>query len=119
MFIKIHGTVDWSNVMTDMSLPQRVAKIAEGGWSCLFINMHLTLKGWFERKQLVQILMGYGGATGPKLQTLDAGAAMPCHKEFQRLQEVGLCPRLQTCGARVAMSWVLGPDPRTWLQTRG
>jgi hypothetical protein len=53
MFIKIHGTVDWSNVMTDLPFPQRVAKIAEGGWSCLFIRMHLTLKGWFERKRLV------------------------------------------------------------------
>jgi hypothetical protein len=53
MFIKIHGTVDWSSVMTEIPLPRRVAKIARGGWDCLFIGMHLALKGWFMKKQPV------------------------------------------------------------------
>jgi len=33
-FIEIHGTVDWSSVMIELSLPRRVTKTAGGG--CLF-----------------------------------------------------------------------------------
>jgi hypothetical protein len=47
--------------MTELSLPQRVAKTT-WGWGCLFIMMHLVLKGRFERKRLVQILVGHGRA---------------------------------------------------------
>jgi hypothetical protein len=53
LFIKIHGTVDWSSVMTELPLPQRGAKTVRGGWGCLFIRMHLTLKKWFEKKRSV------------------------------------------------------------------
>ena len=31
LFIKIHGTVDCSSVVAELSLSQRVAKTAEGG----------------------------------------------------------------------------------------
>jgi len=41
--------MDWSSVMAKLSLPQRVAKTV-GGWGCLFISMHLALKGWLGRK---------------------------------------------------------------------
>jgi len=92
--------------MTELSLPQRVAKTA-GGWGCLFIMMHLVLNGRFERKRLVQNLVGHGGAADtwrygchalphrvPKVagggdvpQAADIGrwGCMPCHREFQRL----------------------------------
>jgi hypothetical protein len=102
MFIKIHGTVDWSSIVAELSLSQRVAKTAEGGWGCLFIGMHLALNRWFGRKQSMQILVGHGGAAGPRLQTPSAGVAMHCHREFQKLQGMGLCTRLQTPGAGVA-----------------
>jgi len=52
--------VDWSNVMTELSLSWRVTKIVGEGWGCLFIGMHLILKGWFRRKQSLQILVGHG-----------------------------------------------------------
>jgi hypothetical protein len=35
MFIKIHGTVDWSSVMTELSLSHRGAKTVGGGWAGL------------------------------------------------------------------------------------
>uniref|UniRef100_B9N021 Uncharacterized protein n=1 Tax=Populus trichocarpa TaxID=3694 RepID=B9N021_POPTR len=42
--------MDWSSVMSELPLLQRVAKTARKGWSCLFIGMHLALKGWLGRK---------------------------------------------------------------------
>jgi hypothetical protein len=62
LFIKIHGIVDWSSVVAELLLPQRVAKTTGGGWGCLFIGKHLALNGWFGRKQSVQILVRHGGA---------------------------------------------------------
>jgi len=47
-------------------------------------------------------LVGHGGVTSFKLQATGIGAVMPCHIEFQRLQGVGLCLRLQTPGVGVA-----------------
>jgi len=38
--------VDWSNVMTELPLPQRVGKTVGGGWGYFFIGMHITLNGW-------------------------------------------------------------------------
>ena len=79
------------------------------------------------------------------LQTPGDMAVMPCHIEFQRLQGVGMCPRLQTLGAGAAchaiesfkgcrevglfpklkipgakaiMACVLRQDPRSLLQTQ-
>jgi hypothetical protein len=34
----------------------------------------------------MQILVEHGMAAGPRLQTPGTWAAMPCHREFQRLQ---------------------------------
>ena len=33
-----------------VALPQRVGKTVGGEWGCLFIGMHLALKGWLGRK---------------------------------------------------------------------
>jgi len=49
--------MDWSSVMAKLPLPQRVAKTV-GGWGCLFIGMHLALKGWLGRKWSIPILVG-------------------------------------------------------------
>jgi hypothetical protein len=57
--------------MAKLPLPQGVGKTVRGGWGCLFIGMHLALKGWMQRKWLVLIL---GGMVG--LQTPGVGAAM-------------------------------------------
>jgi hypothetical protein len=48
--------------MAKLPLPQGVGKTVRGGWGCLFIGMHLALKGWMQRKWLVLILVGHGGA---------------------------------------------------------
>lgn len=69
--------MDLNNIMTELSLSQRVAKTAYGGWSFLFIGMYLALKAWFERKQLMLILVGHGGAAGSKLQTPGTETIMP------------------------------------------
>jgi hypothetical protein len=72
------------------------------------------IEGIVGRKRSMQILVEHGMAAGSRLQTPDTWAAMPCHREFQRLQGgcVRLCPKLKTPGAEAAMPWVLGPDPR-------
>jgi hypothetical protein len=44
--------------MTELPLRQRVARTAGERWGCLFIGMHLALKGWLRRKQSVWILVG-------------------------------------------------------------
>ena len=44
--------------MTKLPLPQRVGKTVGGGWGCLFIMIHLALKGWLGRGWLVPILVG-------------------------------------------------------------
>jgi len=36
--------VDWSNIITELSLPQRVGKTAGEGWGCLFTGMHMAFK---------------------------------------------------------------------------
>jgi len=51
--------------MLELPLSQRVAKTARKGWSCLFIGMHLALKGWFERKSSVSIWRGMVGLQAP------------------------------------------------------
>lgn len=63
--------------MAKLPLPQGVGKTVRGGWGCLFIGMHLALKGWMGRKCLVSILVGHGGVASPGLQTSGIGAAMP------------------------------------------
>jgi hypothetical protein len=50
----------------------------------------------------MQILVGHSGAASPRLQTPSAGVAMHYHREFQKLQGLGLCTRLQTPSDGVA-----------------
>ena len=105
MFIKTHGIVDWSSVMTEMLLPQRGAKTVGGGWDCLFIGMHLALKTWFGRKRSVQILVEHNGGAGLRLQTPSARLSCPSTESSKGCKGVGLCPRLMlgchALGARV------------------
>ena len=49
MFIKIHGTVYWSNVMTELSLSQRGAKTVGGG--CAGLSFHWDI---FDIKRMVK-----------------------------------------------------------------
>jgi hypothetical protein len=123
LFIKIHGTVDWSSVITELSLPQRGAKTVGRGWGCLFIWMHLTLKKWFWKKQSMQILVGHGGATNPRLQT--PGAKLSCPATYGGLssKSFGFCEGLpfvneDTCNKAIYTtrfhSFIDGPNPSVW-----
>jgi len=37
----------------------------------------MALKGWLGRKQSMQVLVGHGGAAGPRLLTPGAGLSCP------------------------------------------
>ena len=50
MFIKIHGTVDWSSVMTELSLSHRGAKTVGGGWARLSFHWDtFDMKKWLKK----------------------------------------------------------------------
>jgi hypothetical protein len=50
MFIKIHGTVDWSSVMTELSLSHRGAKTVGGGWARLSFHWDtFDIKEWLKK----------------------------------------------------------------------
>ena len=59
MFIKTHGIVDWSSVMTEMLLPQRGAKTVGGGWDCLFYWDVFGIKDMVWKKT---VSANFGGA---------------------------------------------------------
>ena len=54
----------------------------------------------------------------PRLQILDAGAACPATESSKGCREVGLFPKLKTPEAKVVMACVLRQDPRSLLQTQ-
>jgi len=64
-----------------------------------------------------QRLQGVGMC--PRLQTLDAGAACPATESSKGCREVGLFPKLKTPGAKAVMACVLRQDPRGVSSTWG
>jgi hypothetical protein len=109
MFIKTHCTVDWNSVSKSLvhqdswhyGLEQCSGRAAvaivsskdcRGRVGCLFIRIHLALNGWFGRKQSMQILVGHGGAAGPRLQTLGARVAIPATESSKGCRGCGCAP---------------------------
>jgi len=50
LFKYTQSIVDWSSIMAELPLPQKVGKIVGGGRGCLFTEMYMALKGCLGRK---------------------------------------------------------------------
>ena len=102
LFIQTQSTVDWSSVMAELPLPQRVGKTAGGG-VVFFTGMHVALKEWLERKW-----------SAPVLVELQA----PNYKHLAPTSP--WCPRAKWGCRHMAsvLPWTRGLDPRAWPQTQ-
>jgi len=118
LFKYTQSIVDWSSIMAELPLPQKVGKIVGGGRGCLFTEMYMALKGCLGRKWSASVLVGLHASNCRHLALGQASPRCP-HAKWGCKSQAANTWRWATLGARARPTpMAADPGERVWRPSR-